>query len=225
MSHARSAYVRSIAMALALFGVGCSGAFAAPPPPPAEPVAVRVFGAPDAPLSGATITAGQGQPAMTDASGLATIMLDGSDGTKFEVKVTCPVGYVSPNRPLAVTLRRGSKTPEFAAMCKRVDRTVLVTVRTPGAVGLPIMYLGREISRTDDQGIALVSVDARVGDTFTLTIDTNDKKFQYYKPQSPEVSFSVTQDDDLFTYEQKFANDVPKVFRAAAPKPYVPHAI
>ena len=186
---------------------------------------MRVFGAPDQPLAGATISAGQGAPAISDPTGLATLMLDGTDGTRFEVKVTCPTGYVSPSRPLPVTLRRGSKTPEFNANCKRVDRTVLVTVRTPGSPGIPIIYLGHEVSRTDDQGVALVSVDARVGDTFTLTLDTTDKKFQWFKPQSPEVSFSVTQDDDLFTYEQKFANEPPKIYRAPAPKPYVPRAI
>jgi hypothetical protein len=221
----RAASVVWRALALAVIAAGCDGALAAPGPPPAESIFLRVLGADDTPIEGAEISAGAGRVARTDASGHAAMSLEGADGTRYELRVSCPPGFASPSRPLAVTLRRGSNTPEYHASCRRTDRTAVVAVRTSGAPRMPVVYLGREVARTDETGIALVSIDAKVGETFTLTLDTSDKKLRWLRPQSPEMSFSVGDRDELFAFEQKFTDETPKVYRPPPPKPYVPRAI
>ena len=98
----------------------------------------------------------------------------------------------------------------------------MVAVRASGGSGLPVMHLGRELARIDEAGMALVHLDMKVGETFTLTLDTSDAKYRLLRPQNPEVSFSVLDADELYTFDPKFHEERVIVKGAAAVGPYVP---
>lgn len=222
----RTSATLTAAIFATLATAGCdSAALYAPPPPPAEEITVRVFGDPEEPVANVDIGSGAGVLAKTDATGTARFKLDGADGTRFDLAVTCPEGFGGPPRPLKVVLRRGSRAPEYITSCKRGVRTAVVAIRAPGAAGMPVLHLGREISRLDEQGMSLVNLDVKVGETFSLSLDTTDTKYKFLRPQNPEVSFSVADADELFTYEPKFNEERPIVARARVVGPYVPRKL
>lgn len=210
-------------LAVSLFAAtGCNSTLSAPPPPPPEEITVRVHGDPDEPVAEATVGEGQGLLARTDASGSAHFKLDGADGSRFDLTVTCPAAYGGGTRSLKVVLRRGSRAPEYVTSCKRTVRTAVVAVRAPGGTGLPVMHLGRELARLDEAGMALVNLDLKVGETFTLALDTSDAKFKNLRPQNPEISFAVSDSDELYTFEPKFHEERPVVKKVVVAGPYIP---
>lgn len=218
--------LRRALLATCLLAAGCNGsALYAPGPPPPEEITVRVFGDPDEPVANAEIGSGQGMLGRTDASGAAKFKLDGADGTRFDLAVTCPADHGGISRPFKVVLRRGSRAPEYTSTCRRTVRTAVVAVRASGGSGLPVMHLGRELARIDEAGMALVHLDMKVGETFTLTLDTSDAKYRFLRPQNPEVSFSVLDSDELYTFDPKFHEERAIVKRAAVVGPYVPKRI
>lgn len=198
----------------------------APGPPAAETITVKVFGDPDEPIEGAEIGSGAGVLAKTDATGTAKFKLEGADGSRFDLAVTCPgAAGGGAARPLKIVLRRGSKAPEYTASCKRTVRSVVVAVKAIGVSGLPVMHLGRELARLDEAGMALVHLDMKVGDTFTLFLDTSDPRWSALRPQNPEISFQVVDTDELYNFEPKFHEEHAIVKRARAAKPFVPKKI
>ncbi|MDB4940630.1 MAG: hypothetical protein JWP97_164 [Labilithrix sp.] len=211
---------------LLLGQAGCStSSLYAPAPPPPEKVAVRVFGDPGEPVEGAEVGTGAGVLGRTDAAGLARFALDGADGTRFDLVVRCPAGFGGETRSLKIVLRRSSRAPEYEASCKRDTRTALVAVRANGAAGAPVLHLGREVARVDGAGLALVNLDMKIGETFSLAIDTSDPRYKLLRPRSPEMSFSVSDGDELFAFEPQFHEERPVIKRAPAPKPHVPHRL
>lgn len=200
---------------------GCNSALYAPGPPPPEEITVRVHADPGEPVPDATVGEGQGQLGKTDSSGVAHFKLDGADGSRFDLTVTCPASYGGATRPLKIVLRRGSRAPEYVASCKRLVRTAVVAVRAPGGNGLPVMHLGRELARIDEAGMALVNLELKVGETFTLALDTSDPKFKNLRPQNPEVSFAVSDSDELYTFEPKFHEERAVVKKVAVAGPQI----
>ena len=212
-----------VALSLGAPVVGCNGStLYAPGPPAPEEVTVRVYGDPDEPVVGAEIGSGAGVLGRTDATGTTRFKLDGADGSRFDLSLSCPEGFGSQTRSLKVILRRGSRAPEYTASCRRTTRTVVVAVRAPGAPRIAVMNLGQELGRLDDAGHALVHVDAKVGETIALTLDTSDPKYKALRPQNPELRFAVTNADELYTFEQKFTEEKPVIRRVAPPRPHVP---
>ena len=198
----------------------------APGPPAAEPITVKVYGDPDEPIEGAAIGSGAGVLAKTDATGIAKFELEGADGSRFDLGVTCPASAGGgAARPLKIVLRRGSRAPEYTASCKRTVRSVVVAVKAVGVSGLPVMHLGRELARLDESGMALVHLDMKVGDTFTLFLDTSDPKWAALRPQNPEISFPVVDNDELYNFEPKFHEEHVIAKRAKAARPFVPKKI
>ena len=59
----------------------------------------------------------------------------------------------------------------------------------------------------------------------TLTLDTSDPKYRLLRPQNPEVSFSVLDSDELYTFDPKFHEERAIVKRAAVVGPHVPKRI
>lgn len=204
----------------------CNGsAFYAPPPPAPEAIAVRVLGEPDEPVAEAEVAAGERLLGRTDASGLAQFDLTGTDGTKFDLVVRCPASHGGASRPLTVVLRRGSRAPEYATSCKRTVSTAIVLVRAQGGIGLPVMYLGREVARIDDSGVALVHLEVGVADTFTLTLDTKDPRYRTLRPQNPEMTFAGAAVDELYLFDTKLHEERLVVRRAPRPPVHVPQRL
>lgn len=210
-----------VVIGLALLSSGCRW-LAPPPPPPPMDVTVRVVGDPEEPLADVAVQAGS-VVATTGRDGRATLALAGPDGTKVDLAVTCPPGFAPPSRATRVTIARTSHAPEYELACRHVDRGLLVAIRTTNAANVPIVYLEREIARTDDAGYALVRLEPKAGETLTFTLDTSSPRFKMLRPQRPELSLPTPEGDDAIAVEQKFTIERPRA--VAAPKPNVPRRL
>jgi hypothetical protein len=200
--------------------VGCQ-AFQPPPPLPPQEMTVRVSAGAGEPLSGVSVRPTSGRPGITDANGVANITLAGDEGTKIDLAIACPDGYAAPAAVTRVTVRRASRVPELSIPCKPFEHAVVVAFKTTGATNVPILYLGREIARTDDAGFALLELEPKVGETLAFTLDTTDPQFRFMRPQNPERTVLVPDGEEAFTIEQKFVEDKPAAKRVLIKKPQV----
>jgi hypothetical protein len=203
---------KSLLAALLIPSAACN-AFKPVPPPPQE-IIVHVSGDPGQPLKDAAFLYTGRQVATTGADGIGKLKLTGKDGEAFEIAVSCPEGFQSPSKPISVILRRladPTKVPEYEVTCPPTARTVVVAVRADGGANLPVMYLGREISRTDSSGSAHVLLKLKPDETFDLILSTTDKGNERLRPQNPFASFVVKDRDDVFTFDQKFEQEKKKV--------------
>lgn len=175
--------------------------------PPVE-VLVKVTGDPGKPIKNASIVFGGKPIATTDDTGSAKLTLSGNEGDNYDVQVKCPQGFQSPSKPLAIALHRlaePSTMPEYEISCPPTTRTIVVAVRAENGPGLPVLYLGRAIGKTDASGAATVLLDTLEADSqFDLTLDTTAKGNEQLRPQNPSMSFTVKRSDDVFTFDVKF---------------------
>jgi len=195
--------MRRLALALPLALAACSALEPVAPPP--QEIVVRVTGDPGQPLKGATVQFSGKKVAESGADGAAQLKLNGKDGDVYDLTVTCPEGFLSPSKPLAVMLRRladPTKKPEYDVSCPPTTRTVVVAVRADNGPNLPVLYLGREVARTDGAGAAHVMFKLKADEAFNLVLGTegNDR----LRPQNPTASFIVRDRDDVYTFDQKF---------------------
>ena len=192
---------------------GCKS-IEAPPPPP-QVISVRVTSDPGRPVIDAALLFDGKKVAMTGADGVGVIKLVGKDGETFRVTVSCPEGFESPAQPVQVMLKRltdTTKTPEYAVSCPPKTRSIVVAVRTENGVNLPVMYLGREVARTDSSGSAHVLLKLEPGEQFALTLATGDDKL--INPQNPVASFVVSNQDAVVRFDQPFKLPPKPVYRA-----------
>jgi hypothetical protein len=216
--------IRAHSFVIATFAtcsVACS-ALAPPPPLPLQEVLVKVSADVGKPLPGVAVRPSSGKPALTDARGVARLGIPGEEGAKVDLAVVCPEGYAAPANATRITIRRASRVPEFEIPCKSFEHAVLIAFKTSGAAGIPILYLGREVARTDASGHALVELEPKVGETLEFVLDTSDAKLGALRPQSPTRSVRVPDGDEVFTVEQKFLEEKPKIVRKAAKKHFIP---
>jgi hypothetical protein len=171
----------------------------------------------------------RGRPvASTDAAGLAHFEMPGRDGLIVPVTVTCPAGTRGPENAVDVTLRTVQGLDRAAAEsgivqrinCPPEDRTVAVVVRTDGRVGLPIVWQGREISRTDQGGVAHMTFRMRPNSQLQLAMLTDSAPT--LRPQNPTRQFVVPDSDTVVTFDQEFHEEAPPVVRRARPRPSAP---
>ena len=187
---------RGRAACLAIALAACN----APPPPPLQ-VAVRVHGDPGAPIANAVVQYGGQTIAKTDANGAAKLTLRGNEGESFDVTVACPPGFQSPQQAISIVLRRladPGKTPEYDVACPPTTRALVVAVRADKGRGVPVVYLGREIGRTDASGAATVLLRVPPHETFDLTLATTDRSAEQLGPQNPVATFTAADRDDVF---------------------------
>jgi hypothetical protein len=186
------------------------------PPPPPPPIDVLVRVTTDAtgagkPVPGAALLIDGKKVAATGEGGTATLSLKGKEGDSYDVAVSCPDGFKSPQKPVSVIVRRladNTKKPEYAVTCSPTSRTVVVAVRVDGAKNsLPIKYLGREVARTDASGAAHVVLKVKADEPFELAVDTSEKGNELLRPQSPVASFTPKNQDEVLTLDQKFTMD------------------
>ncbi|MFT3774277.1 MAG: hypothetical protein QM820_53625 [Minicystis sp.] len=195
--------MRPLALVLPFALAACSALEPVPPPP--QEILLRIAGDPGQPIKGATVQYNGKKVSESNADGVAQLKLNGKDGETYDLTITCPEGFQSPTKPLSVMLKRladTSKKPEYDISCPPTTRTVVVAVRADNGPNLPVMYLGREVARTDGAGAAHVMFKLKADEGFNLVLGTegNDR----LRPQNPTASFVVRDRDDVFTFDQKF---------------------
>ena len=108
---------------------------------------------------------------------------------------------------MVVRREEAGRLPEFAARCTRTTRRAVVAVRATNGPRLPILYLGREVGRTDASGAATLGLDVQPGTDVELVLDTRGVKRIH--PASPTLSFKAASTDDVVLLDQKFILDRP----------------
>jgi hypothetical protein len=167
------------------------------------------------PLGGVQLAVRGRTVGQTDASGTARFDIPGRDGLVVPVTVRCPPGTRGPANAIDVTLRTVQVLDRAAAErgivqrvnCPPEDRTVAVVVRTDGRVGLPITWQGREISRTDQAGVAHMTFRMRPQQQIQLAMLT--ESVPTLRPQNPTRQFIVPDEDAIFAFDQEFHEEAP----------------
>lgn len=172
--------------------------------------------------AGAELIAGGEKVATTDEGGRARVSFHGAEGDSVEIAVRCPAGFQSPPAPIVVSLRRfssGSRAPSFVARCAPLTRTVVVGIRAENGPNLPVVYLGKEVGRTDAWGAAHVVLSVKANEQVTLGLDTKSgtEARTKLRPESPTLTFLAKDKDDFVTLEQKFDIERPVVRVKTAP--------
>lgn len=194
---------------LALVGIlmmasGCGKVSLEPPAPPPFTVAFAVEGDPGHPVPGAVVMRNDKTVATTGADGRAELTLRGADGETVDASVKCPDGHTSPTHPISVRLARtgDGKAPVFKVVCPPSQRHVVVAVKAENGPNLPVVYLGKVITHTDESGAAHFAIEAPPGEQFQVTLDTGDNR--RITPANPTKPFTVGASDEIVLFEQKF---------------------
>ena len=195
--------------ALAPLALAC-----APKAAPSYRALLRIQGDPGRPIAGANISYKDKSIGITNSEGVVELKLKGRDGQVFDLVVTCPNGYQSPPKPIPITIRRLAEPdamPEYHASCPPLLRNVVVAVRAVNGPGLPVVFLGKERTRTDASGAAHLLLQVPPNQSIQLALDTSGS--ERLRPKSPAATFEVRNDDEVFVLEQKFSEERPRVAR------------
>jgi len=184
---------------LVSFALGCSS-------PKKEathyPISVRIDAGANRPVGGASVHLGKSEVGVSDADGGISLVLSGFEGQLLELAVDCPEGHRSPEKTIAVALRTVAETdrrPEYHARCEPLLKTLVVAVRAEHGANLPVLYLGREVARTDRDGAAHVLLRRPAEDTVELTLDTHERP--ELRPRNPSARFQIGADDEVVAFE------------------------
>jgi hypothetical protein len=189
-------------------------------------VSVVVEADPSRPVASASIVRDGTLLGTTGADGKATVRLRGAEGDVAAVGVRCPADYASVGAPLEIPLHRladPTRMPTYRVVCSPETRTVVVAVRATNGPNLPVLYLGKEVARTDSSGAAHIELHLRPGERFELTLGTNDPDATRLMPQNPSRVFVAKDQDELLVFDQRFDLEKPKTPLAATatgPKPF-----
>jgi hypothetical protein len=157
----------------------------------------------------------------TDERGSVTLRVRGREGDVVAVELGCPAAHRAPADPLFVPLRRlldSNVVPEFAAQCTPTTRTLIVALRAEGGANVPVLYLGRELVRTDAFGAAHLMLDVPVDEVVELSLNTEEQP--ELRPISPILRVQATRDEYLVAVSQTFAQrrpDKPARFKRSGP--------
>jgi hypothetical protein len=210
---------------LALLAIlGCPKEEEAPGPAPDVPFpfSISVMSDPGHPVAGARIQSKGKTIAVSDKVGLAKVEVVGAEGEAIALTIQCPDGFQSPDRPIVAGLRRlaqGSPPPKFETRCLPLVRTMVIGIRTENGANLPILYLGREVARTDPAGVAHFILQLKPNEQVALTLSTAEKGAEMLRPQNPTLAFVSKDQDDIVLLEQKFAVQKKIIYVRPAPKP------
>jgi hypothetical protein len=201
--------VKGLAVGILLVAASLGGC--KPPPPPAPvTVFVRVVDESKEPVGNAEIASQSQVISRTGGDGRAEVTVGGREGATYILDVRCPTGYRSPEAPLEIRrLDNGSAAPpEYVTRCNRLRHKLVVNVKVTGLPGsLPVLYLGKPLTRTDADGKARVTLEGDALERIDLQLDTSDASFAKVHPQSPTGSFEIPNVDGETTFEVKFTQD------------------
>jgi hypothetical protein len=171
-------------------------------------VIVRITSDKTRPVPGAQLMLDGAKVGTTGTDGSATLRFVGNEGEAYDLQVACPAGLQSPSKPIGVTLRKlaeNSRKPEFSAVCPPATQMTVVAVRAENGPNLPVLYLGKEVGRTDTAGAANVALRLAPNESFELTLGTDEKGAERLQPKNPTSAFTVKDHDDIVTFEKRFS--------------------
>lgn len=223
----RSALVfRTIPIAACALGMSCTAASSDSSAVQRFTIDVQVESDPGKPLARVQILRGATELGRTADTGTARVVLEGQSGNAIMVRVVCPDGYAARDESLSVTLRSfvGTSVPQYRTQCEPLMRSLVVAVRAKGGPGLPlkslpVKYLGREIARTDADGVAHALLQVAPTEQVTLLLDTSDPAHERLRPRNPEYTLAMRARDEVAVFDQTFTLQPLPRARAKARQP------
>lgn len=179
---------------------------------------VHVESDPSRALAGARVLHAGRELGVSAADGRVAIHASGSEGERIDLELACPTGFRSPTSALAVTLRHAvgsSERPEYFAACPPLTRKLVIAARLEHGVNLPIRYLGRELARSDSDGVAHLVLEGEADKTVELTVDTSEQP--QLRPKSPSARFRIADHDDVVLLAQSFQSPPKPLVHARRP--------
>jgi hypothetical protein len=177
---------------------------------------------PEEPLAGVTVSLDGGKAlGTTGKDGALRVTLSGREGTTVPFRVKCPDGYRQPASMPVLTLRRFKGLDPAAAgikvniQCPPAERLAALVLKA-GKADLPVLAQGREVARTDADGVAHAVMSMPPNSTFRVVIDTSQNPALH--PQSPATTLTVADADEIFLIDQQFQEDAPPPRPAPPPK-------
>jgi hypothetical protein len=198
--------------------VGCDGGRE----PPRYEFLLRIEADPGIPVAGARVDYLGTSVGQTGPEGTARLSARGAEGDVVAFQITCPPGYLSPPKPLSLVLHSmtgANRVPEYDVSCPPLLRKVVLAVRAENGRNLPVVYLGREIARTDESGAAHALLDVAPSEPVEVVLDTNTPAGQRLHPKSPSLSFVVPPHDDVVLFDQRFSVEPERAPHSYAPVP------
>jgi hypothetical protein len=188
------------------------------------PLVIRAEAQPGRPVAGALVSFAGRQVGRTDGRGAVTLAIRGGEGEHVPITVSCPDGLISPGEPTDVVLHRlddPRRRPEYEVHCRPMNRSVVVVVRADKGAHLPVMYLGKEIARTDESGAAHALLEVPAADDVEITLATTERGSERLRPQNPSIKFVGTDASDIKLFSVQFQLE-PETRRASAPARRMP---
>ena len=174
---------------------------------------------PAEPLAGVAVSLDGGKTlGTTGKDGALRVTRRGREGTTVPFRVKCPDGYRQPAAMPILTLRRFKGLDPAAAgikvniECPPAERLAALVLKA-GRSDLPVLAQGREVARTDADGVAHALMSMPPNSTFRVVIDTSQQPD--LRPQSPATTLTVADADEIFLIDQQFQQESP-------PKPAPP---
>jgi hypothetical protein len=187
-------------------------------------LAVRVEGDPGRPLRGADVSFLGQRVGTTGDSGTVVLTVRGVEGEHIPVAVACPEGFQSPSAPTDVVLHRlaePGRRPEYDISCVPKRRHIVVVVRADRGPNLPVLYLGREVARTDESGAAHALVEAPANEDVEIGLGTNEAGDGRLRPQNPSMKFVASDTNEIKVFSVQFEIEADKR-RAGGPRTWRP---
>ncbi|HEY0468032.1 MAG TPA: hypothetical protein VGC79_27720 [Polyangiaceae bacterium] len=174
------------------------------PKPNGYALLVHVESDPSYPLAGARLLHGGRELGVSAADGHVDLRVTGSEGEQLAIEVACPTGFRSLEAALSVTLRHAASSgrPEYFSACPPLTRKLVIAARLEHGSNLPIRYLGRELARSDGDGIAHLLLEGEADKTVELTVDTSEQP--QLRPKSPSARFRIGNRDEVVLLAQSF---------------------
>jgi hypothetical protein len=188
------------------------------------PLVVRVEARPDRPVAGAKLSFSGRTVGTTNERGTLTLHLRGSEGEHVPIGVTCPDDFLSPAQPIDVVLHRldePGRKPEYDVQCRPVNRSVVIVVRADRGEHLPVLYLGKEVARTDESGAAHALLEVPDNEEVEITLGTTEPGNERLRPQNPSIKFAGADLEEIKIFSVQFQLE-PEVRRASAPARRMP---
>ncbi|MCB9666553.1 MAG: hypothetical protein H6715_00300 [Myxococcales bacterium] len=178
-------------------------------------LALSVKAADAVPLSEVPIYLNDAWRGKTDKNGELQIKVRAEMNQTVMAKAECPRGYRAAEGPITIRLRQfqnlsaGNKNTGlvygFTCEPEKVSSAVVVSTNAPG---LPLLVQGREVGRTNADGVAHLVLESAPSTEFTLLIDTRGQP--QLRPQYPTRTFDVGPIDDYYVLVQTFEMQQPK---------------
>jgi hypothetical protein len=138
--------------------------------------------------------------ATTDDAGITSITFQ-AHANRVRVAVRCAAGYHSPE-PRSIPLSRHARQPplDLQFVCRPAQRSLLLVVRAPLGVGLPVLVDGEQVGTVASDGTLHAVVQRAPEATVRVTLDTTNTPTLV--PQQPVREIKVSDQDEFIVFDQ-----------------------